>query len=345
MKTVTHLMRAPLVGGSELETLAIVRAVANVRHRVLFPRRFAHLGPTIAARFPSDVPLLAVDDVERALADEPPELLHVQFPFVLVERVAGLPSVLELRTLPDVPLLFTVHAAVNVPVLPRVHYLFHTATQAADFAGRIAEQRITVCPSLVELPVDDGSSPPRAQHDDALRLLFVARHEDAKFHPDLFPWLLRLLDELPHLHARFVGRPETRPLPEHPRVSSIDCPAPDLGAEYRAAQLFAHLPDPRLHETWCRTVTEAMAHGLPCLVAAHGAMAQQVRDGIEGRVVSDLAEAARALHALAADRPGRARMGRAGRARARAFRDEALAVLPALYDRLLTHASPRAERA
>lgn len=335
-------MRAPVVGGSELETLTIVRDVDTVRHRVIHPARFRDLGPSIRDRFPPSVEVLAVDDVEAAIEADRPALLHIQFPFILAPAPHALASVLELTCIPRVPTLFTVHAAVNVPVVPDIHYLFHTERQYASFAERIPRERVTIAGSLVVPP----SAPrrPRKQGDRVV-VLWVSRNEDAKFHPQIADICRTVLDACQAVEFRFVGRPERVPLPDDERVSIVDCPAPDLAAEYERADLFWAFPHPLLEETWCRVVTEALGHGLPAVVAAHGAPSFQVVDGVHGCVVDSPAACARALVELVRRPDLRRRLGAAAVERGWRLYDESRRNLVALYDRLLlrtgTHATAK----
>lgn len=325
--TITHVLRAPVVGGSELETLAITRHVTGVRHRVVFPRRFARWEPSIRTFFPPEVVIEEVDELEPALRRTTGPV-HLQFPFVLVDAKVGHDTVLELTELPSDRTVFTVHAAVNVPVVERLHYLFHTEELAARFPD-IGPERRTICPSLV---APDAAAPPR-RTDGPLRILWVSRNEEGKFH-DQVPWIVRqVLERLPGVTFRFVGRSGRFALPGDPRVSSIPCPAADLAAEYRAADLFWTFPHPLLEETWCRTVTEALGHGLACVVADWGAMRFQVRDGA-GLAVHTAEDCVEALVALARDPARRRALGEVGRERARRWFEEARATLGALYGRL-----------
>jgi glycosyltransferase involved in cell wall biosynthesis len=327
---VTHLVRALVVGGSELETLAITSRLRVFRHRVVQPARFAAWQPSIRSRFPGDTEVVVSADWEAEL--ERSALVHIQFPFVLEPVPRGLDSVLELRRVPRVPTLFTVHAAVNVPVVPDVHYVFHTRALARRFEDRVPAERSTVCPSLVELPEEEPAQRPER---DRVRILWVSRNEDAKFHPAVPDICARVLRECPEAEFRFVGRPESFALPAHERASGVPCPAADLEAEYRDADVFWAFPHPLLEETWCRTVTEAMGRGLPCVVAAHGAMREQVGEGAAGQVAATPEECAAALVELVRDARSRRELGVAGRSRARAFAREAERALLGLYSRYI----------
>ncbi len=330
---IVHLMRAPVVGGSELETLTIVRTLRRYAHEVLYPAAFRDFEPSIADRFPRDVPVVACDDLEGRLHADPPAIAHIQFPF-LVDRNAGHhPSTLIFKGLhdfPPCPVVFTVHAAVNVPVLPRITYVFHTAELRGRFP-MIPDDRVAVLPSLVEPPPSVPARPAKAR----IRILAVSRDEDAKFHPRLADICTRARALCPEIEFRFVGTAPSRQPAPGPHVSIVPCPAEDLEREYAEADVFWHFPDPGLEETWCRTVTEAMSRELPCVVAAHGAMKEQVRDGIDGRVVPDTDSCVAALTELARDPDFRYRAGRGAAARAAEFRTAAAEGLDALYTRLI----------
>jgi len=324
-------MRAPVIGGSELETLSIIRALPELQHRVIFPSRFEHMQPSIRDQF--DVPVEAVDDVGAFLQRMRAGILHVQFPFLLVDDIVGHDSVLELERLPDVPTVFTVHAAVNVPIVPQVHYVFHTERLANRFADQITSDRRTVCPSLVTPP----STVPHRDSHKAVRILWVSRNEEGKFHPEVPAIVAAVLEANPNVHFRFIGQCEHAPVPKHERVSVEPCPAQNLAKEYAAADIFWHFPHPLLEETWCRTVTEAMAHALPCVVAAHGAMSSQVQNGVHGSVVAKPAHCIDALIKLSqASATERTQLGTNSRQTATRFEAECLSTWRALYRRLST---------
>jgi glycosyltransferase involved in cell wall biosynthesis len=90
---------------------------------------------------------------------------------------------------------------------------------------------------------------------------------------------------------------------------------------------------------------EAMAAGLPLIATDHGGAAEQVIDGITGRIVprGDAAEFARALITLACDPAMRARFGAAGRDRIAA--EFSLEQMLDRYSALIESASGRVNRA
>ncbi len=330
---ITHVMRAPVVGGSELETATIVRRLRKFRHDVVYPDVFRHLEPTIIDRFPEGTSVCAVPDLEGHLHASPADIIHIQFPFLIHPWAPHLDSVLIFKGFdggPPAPVVFTVHAAVNVPVVPRVHYLFHTAELAAEFSTLIDPRRITIAPSLIDIP---GAIPDRAARD-GVEILWVSRNEDAKFHTDVPAIVDQVHERCPQAGFVFIGHPVGWPMPDRPWVRVEPCPSERLDQAFADADLFWFYPASHLNETWCRTVTEALARGLPCVVAAHGAMRVQVRDGIEGRVVGTPTACVRALVELVTGAEVRRSMGAAARARACALNARAESAIAGLYERL-----------
>ena len=328
---VQHVLRAPLVGGSELETASICQLVTEVEHSVVFLERFAGWEGRADAAFPASCQPRPVRDLERAM-EQAPGLVHLQFPFLLVAEPAGHDSVLELTRLPLGRTLFTVHAAVNIPLVEGLHYVFHTRALAARLAGQLDPDFVTICPSLVPVPA------PRVRRSGKrLRLLWVSRSEEGKFHNDLPAIVEQLLALEPELELRFVGRARRLSLPRHERVAVLDCPVADLAAEYAAADLFWYFPHRDLEETWCRTVTEAMSFGLPVVTASWGAMAEQLSGGA-GWAVDEPVEVVDAVARLAISARRRERAGEVGRARALELNREARSTLAHLYNRLGSHA-------
>jgi glycosyltransferase involved in cell wall biosynthesis len=330
---ITHLLRAPIIGGSELETLTIVECLPEFTHRLVFPERYATWRSSIRDRFPPETSIIETPDVEAEIRRCVPGVLHIQFPFRVVDQPAGHDSVLELTSLPIHPglrTLFTVHAAVNVPILEDIHYVFHTAALADRFQDVIPDARRTICPSPVRPP-----DPRTSDSHDEIHILWVSRDEEGKFHPQVPEICLAVLSRDPRIRFRFVGQSPKQPMPDHPRIESVACPVADLEEWYRDADMFWFFPDPRLQETWCRTVTEAMGAGLPCVVAGHGAMCHQVEHGRHGLVVDDVDSCIEALLDLAAAPEKRAAMAAAARPRATGFFDEAITTLRETYNRML----------
>jgi glycosyltransferase involved in cell wall biosynthesis len=192
---------------------------------------------------------------------------------------------------------------------------FHPAVTAAEHAARKALRR--------EL----GATP-----DDCV-VLIVARFVSHKGHGDLF----RALRDLPRAHLWIVGE---RLASDHgdrldeeivaaraalgPRLSLLGSrlDVPDI---LRAADVFAL---PSRFEGMPRSIIEAMMSGLPCVGTDIRGTREQIVPGETGYLtpVGDISALTEAIGALAADPPLRARMGKAGLARARALYDERLVI-------------------
>lgn len=97
------------------------------------------------------------------------------------------------------------------------------------------------------------------------------------------------------------------------------CGEREDAAELHAGCDIAAVPARR--EAFGRAVIEAMHAGAPVVAYRDGALAELIRDGQEGLLVppGDVAELSAALYRLAIDGLLRARLGAAGRERARAF--------------------------
>jgi glycosyltransferase involved in cell wall biosynthesis len=88
----------------------------------------------------------------------------------------------------------------------------------------------------------------------------------------------------------------------------------DLPDAYRAMDVFVQMEEG--HDTSCRAVVEAMATEVPVIVVRKGAMAELIRDGVEGLFVEGKGDAgplAAAIDRLASDQELRKRMGAAAR--------------------------------
>jgi glycosyltransferase involved in cell wall biosynthesis len=110
----------------------------------------------------------------------------------------------------------------------------------------------------------------------------------------------------------------------------------DLTDAYRAMDVFVQLEEG--HDSSCRTVLEAMATGVPVVVAARGALAEIANDGTEGRVVpgnASAADLAKVLGEIASDPPLRKQMGDAARHEAVASHS-----LPEVTDLFLATVAP-----
>lgn len=173
-------------------------------------------------------------------------------------------------------------------------------------AQRVKESMLRYCPTVI---IPDGvdttifhpgkpdSSPAPGSKK---RLLAVARRWEPRKHPE------RVLALIPHLkddeELTVVGM-DRKMLPEHPgvvRLPLID-DAASLAALYRSADL---LVNPSTDETYGMTVAEAIACGVPALIAPGGALAEMaVPLGAETVSWTDPAEVMQRARRLMASPP------------------------------------------
>lgn len=117
-------------------------------------------------------------------------------------------------------------------------------------------------------------------HPDAPLLVYAGRLALEKRIDVLRP----VLDEVPGVRLAVLGDG-----PERANLTAMFAGAPavftgkldgeDLAAAYAAGDIFTF---PGENETFGNVVQEAMASGLPCLVAAHSGLRDRVRNGIDG---------------------------------------------------------------
>lgn len=315
-----------MIGGPELEAIAIARELPEFHHRIVYPARFAHAKPSIHDRVPDGCEFVPAEDIEAALLSEDCDLVHLRIPFDLTRQRHGADSAMGRNALTNRPIVFSVHSCVDVPKLPGIHYLFHTAEQAGRMAGRLREHRRTVCPSLVPLPETLG----RVAHE-GVRILWISRREDAKFHPRIAEVCEAVLDACPDAHFRFVGNPVTFDLPDHPRIEVLAKLLADPTPELREADLFWYFPHPQIDETWSRPISEAMGHGLPCVVPRYTASRGQIVDGGQGAVVDSPEACTKALIEMVRSADLRKSLGKSARARAQHLLERAKAAIRSVY--------------
>lgn len=334
-RRITHVLRAPIVGGSELETLSICRELTGFEHAIAYPARFANWEPSIERLFPESVDRVVFEDVDRFLRDSA-DLIHMQFPFIVTDSPAGHDSVLELRQPPPAGSIFTVHAGVNVPVHSNLHYVFHTVAQSEAFSDRIEGRFRRVIPSLIEPPPAHGSPSIDGRRP---RVLWVSRNDEAKFSDRVPEVVHAVLERHPEVEWDFVGRPSRFELPRDPRVITRLCPVDDLEKLWASADVHLCYPHERVHETWGRTVTEAMARGVPCVVPSWGAMSEQIGGDRAGRTFVDTDSCIEAILELLGDPSLRAALGAEGLRRADSLRRHAASEWHTLYSNcFLPHA-------
>jgi glycosyltransferase involved in cell wall biosynthesis len=106
-----------------------------------------------------------------------------------------------------------------------------------------------------------------------------------------------------------------------PTKTSEWCWMPGVGTKpvkefYAACDIFVYRNKENLSETWGRTVTEAMAAGLPVVAECRGALPEQVDHGVNGFVCETDAEFVKHLSYLVENPDARYEMGLAARTKA-----------------------------
>jgi glycosyltransferase involved in cell wall biosynthesis len=240
---------------------------------------------------------------------------------------------------------FTALQEVTLRVFPRIWATSpFLEGQLREIFG-IADQRVFGFPNLIEVERFERIPASRARPPGApLRVLTASRLSCLKGVETAIRAVARL--EPGVVQLRVVGSgPEhmdrylealARELGVEDRVEFAGAVPPgDIVREYEEADLFLL---PTEYEAFGIVFVEAMAAGLPVLATRVGGVPSVVSDEagvlLEPRDVAGFAEA---LAALAADPARRARMGAAGRVRARRLYalEERLGELVALYDEML----------
>jgi D-inositol-3-phosphate glycosyltransferase len=190
-------------------------------------------------------------------------------------------------------------------------------------------RRVTVVPCGVDLSLFRPDGPVEPRDPDRSRLLVVSRLVERKGIGDV----ITALTQLPGADLVIAGGPPARRLGEDPearRLSELaerlgvagrvdlrgQVEPADLPALYRSADLVVSVP---WYEPFGIVPLEAMACGVPVVVAAVGGLVDTVVDGVTGAHVPprrpDLL--AGALAGLLADPSGRVALGTAGARRVR----------------------------
>ena len=210
----------------------------------------------------------------------------------------------------------------------------------------IAERRIFGFPNLVDVGRFEGAPLPRPARPGApVRVLTASRLEPWKGVETAIRAVARVEPGTLRLRVVGSGSPRMRRYLEAvvDEVNARDrvefagaVPPGEIVREYDAADVFLL---PTEYEPFGIVFVEAMASGLPVLATRAGGVPSIVPDGEAGVLLEprDVEAFADALAALARDPERRARMGRAGRARARRVYDleTRLDELTAVYGEML----------
>ncbi|MEM1382608.1 MAG: glycosyltransferase family 4 protein [Pseudomonadota bacterium] len=204
------------------------------------------------------------------------------------------------------------------------HVITTSAATAAILTERygVQPQRITVArPGTDPRPVARGST------GTGVHLLSVGGIVPRKGHRTLvaalsglrdLDWRLTIAgptDRDPDCLAALSAQIEAAGLSTRVRLAGA-CDASQITALYDGADLFVLLSE---YEGYGMAYTEAMAHGLPVLGTATGAVAEATRGGAELVVPGDCSAAEMALRRLIGDREARTALARQCRAAASGF--------------------------
>ncbi|MEM9564343.1 MAG: glycosyltransferase [Actinomycetota bacterium] len=297
----------------------LVAAVRRLGHRVeVLPELGRAIDPFRDGK--------AVAALGRLIDDVRPDLVHAH------SSKAGLVARLAARRR-SIPCLFTAHGWVFAPNVP-------AATRSAVWASELAGARLgtgVICVSerdaglarrWLGLAADrtwvvpygiTAEGPMATPADEPVRILMPARFQQQKDHRTLLQAIANLddLDFEVHLAGDGPLRPEMEEL-----AQSLDVAGKVvfLGDRTDVAELLARSQICVLstnYEGLPISILEAMRARLPVVATDVGGVAEEVVDGVTGRVVAhaDPVGLAAALGELIADPGRRERMGRAGRAR------------------------------
>jgi glycosyltransferase involved in cell wall biosynthesis len=154
-------------------------------------------------------------------------------------------------------------------------------------------------------------------------VLYVGRLSREKNLKTLLAAWSTVVERIPTAQLVFVGDGPWRSRIVGPRVFTTGALRSDALADvFAAADVFAF---PSETETFGNAVVEALASGLPCVVADAGAAHEHVTRGATGLVLpgADVAQWSQALYALIKDADARKRMGIAARVSAQKYEQRA----------------------
>ncbi len=282
------------------------------------------------------------------MADVEPDLVHAH------SSKSGLVARLEARRR-SLPSIFTAHGWVFAPNVPSTTR--GPVWIAETVAGRVGDrvvclsdhdrslaQRWLRLPASAISVVPHGIAPEAPMADPASEppsVLMAARLSAQKDHETLLAAVARLahLDVTVRLAGDGPLRPELERQAERlglgDRVQFLG-DRHDMAELLASSQIFALISH---YEGLPLSILEAMRAGLPVVATDVGGVADQVVDGVTGRLVGhrDVAGVAAAVEELVVDPARRVALGRAGRARfdERYRRDLMLARLRHLYDEVI----------
>jgi glycosyltransferase involved in cell wall biosynthesis len=293
----------------------VAGAVAGVRAQgvevdVVSPNMFRHFGIAYGSGIAQNlrgapwklalVPafLAAYSRAARRAARDA-DLVHAHWiPSAIAARATGKPYVLQVWGT-DVELGRRAPALVR-PLLRRARLVIAASEFLADEARALGAREVRVIPFGVAIPETFAVQPDEPPH-----VLYAGRLSEEK-------GILEFVEATEGLPREIVGDGPLRT-----RVpSSLGFVPPDqMGGYYDRAALVCV---PSRREGYGMTAREALAHGRPVVATSVGGLADIAGDGVVGVPRENAAELRVAITRLLQDADQRAKLGRAGAARARA---------------------------
>ena len=260
-----------------------------------------------------------------------PDVIHAHEPLtpstsMLAVRATGAPVVATFHASLGRSRLMEVASPLLSAVYRRVDAGIAVSEAAAAFLARAIPGEVDIVPNGLDVDRFAHPGPPAEGMPPGRLLLWVGRLDPQKGFPVLIRAFARLADAFPDLWLLVAGDGRDRgaagSLPEavRRRVRMLGAVRhEDLPPYHAAAEVFVSSATAR--ESFGYVLVEAMAAGLPVVATDIAGYREVVRDGVEGLLVppNDPDALARALARILSDPGLAARLGVAGRERARGF--------------------------
>ncbi len=290
--------------------------------------------------------------VARALGEFAPDLVHVHEPFAPSTSMAAalrakVPVVATFHAFAERSRLLDVAAPALRPLWRRLDVRIAVSEAAASFVSARLGNGLVVVPNGAEVDLFADATPAEGL-PEGRRILFVNRLEPRKGFRVAAEAFGILAADRPDAVLVVAGDGEERaaitdlPAAIRSRVVMLgNVPHDELPPYHTASEVF--VGSARRNESFGIVLVEAMAAGLPVVASDIPGYREVVRDGVEGRLVppSDPVALAAALREVLDDPALAARLGAAGRERARSYSwDTVAATVEDLYSVALAPGRP-----
>jgi len=301
---VLQLNNLSVVGGVTMASLALAKAFPGHRHVVAFQHRHP-LAPLV-------LELCSAAGVEgRVIGGKfTMALLNDVRPDLVIANNIGLQDMHPIRWGALSEQIVTVDYArahaVNLPATYRVWNSKFTAAMSSGVDGRIVG-------SLID--TDDFAVPERTYDNRLVGMLGTVNHEH-RADEGLAAMLLRARFRRPQLQVSLANMRQL--IVESDWITTPDYVGKPAASFYRSLGIYIHSTRADIAETWCRSITEAMASGLPILAERKGAIPEQIDDEETGLLFSTRDEFVDKLIRLYDDEGLRRALGAAAKQKAQA---------------------------